>query len=132
MNRASFRNEESRQQENWRNDLARSNSLVRADYLRHLLHDQRMRLTEWQQKKSLVKAAQTLQNDEVFTLLMGMLEEESPLNLPLPSQGVQSDDRSYRLGLIEGYNQCLKNIRATWAGPPNLPKPLKSTFEPPE
>lgn len=91
-----------------------------------------MRLTEWQQKKSLVKAAQNLQNDEVFTILMGMLEEESPLSLPLPSTGVAADDRSYRLGLIEGYNQCLKNIRATWAGPTKLPQPLKSTYQPAE
>lgn len=91
-----------------------------------------MRLTEWQRTKTLVKAAKDLQNDEVFTILMGMLEEESPLSLPLPSTGVAADDRSYRLGLIEGYNQCLKNIRATWAGPPKLPQPLKSTFEAPE
>lgn len=91
-----------------------------------------MRLTEWQKTKTLVKAAQGLQKDEVFTILLGMLEEESPLNLPLASQGPSGDDRSYRLGLIEGYNQCLKNIRATWAGPAKFPQPLKSTFEPPE
>lgn len=91
-----------------------------------------MRLTDWLKSKNLVKAANQLRQDETFSLLVGMLEEESPLNLPLASQGPTADDRSYRLGLIEGYNDCLKKIRATWTPRPPEAKQIKATYAPPE
>lgn len=91
-----------------------------------------MRLTEWQQRKSLVKAAMALKEDETFSLLLEMLEEESPLNLPLSQQGPTGDDRSYRLGLIEGYTKCLRTMRATWITPKLSIADIKATYKPSE
>jgi hypothetical protein len=91
-----------------------------------------MRLTQWQTSKSLVKAAMKLREDATFTLLLEMLEEESPLNLPLASQGPTADDRSYRLGMIEGYNKALVNMRATWTPPSPQQKPLIAKYASPE
>lgn len=90
-----------------------------------------MRLTEWLASKNLVKAANKLRTDETFALLVQMLEDESPLNLPLASQGPSADDRSYRLGLIEGYNDCLRKIRASWTMRQE-PKQIKATYAPAE
>lgn len=92
-----------------------------------------MRLTEWQQRKSLVKAAMDLRDkNETFQMLLELLEEESPLNLPMGQQGPTGDDRSYRLGLIEGYTKCLRTMKATWTAPMKAPEPIKATFRPPE
>jgi hypothetical protein len=91
-----------------------------------------MRLHEWQSIKGLVKAAKQLSENETFIQMVQVLEAESPLNLPLAAQGPTSDDRSHRLGLIEGYNQCLRNLKATCTPPLIPPEPLKARFRPPE
>jgi hypothetical protein len=91
-----------------------------------------MRLSQWQSKKGFVKSAQELSKNDTFMLLVEMLKEESPLNLPLPPQGVSADDRGHRLGLIEGYNLCLKNLQASYTMPQLPPEPLRARFRPPE
>ena len=91
-----------------------------------------MRLSEWLSNKKLVKASAELRRSETFTMLMQMLEEESPLNLPLAAQGPTGDDRSHRLGLIEGYNQCLRIIRQSGSLPILPPEPIRARYAPPE
>ena len=91
-----------------------------------------MRLSQWQSTKGFVKAAQALQKNDTFVQLVEMLEAESPLNLPLAPQGPTADDRSYRLGLLEGYNLCLKNIRASYTSPVLPPEPIRARYAPAE
>jgi hypothetical protein len=92
-----------------------------------------MRLQEWIQDKALVKAARDFfDKNKVFQQMVGVLESENPLTLPLGQQGPSADDRSYRLGLIEGYHTALKNLKAMWAQQPPKRSELRSTFEEPE
>lgn len=91
-----------------------------------------MLLAEWLKNKTLVKAARQIFESDTFRQMREVLEAESPLRQSLPSLGPTSDDRSHRLGMIEGYQLCLNNLRQLAVMPPPLPKPLESTFENPD
>ena len=92
-----------------------------------------MRLSEWQSVKGNLKAAEDLRDkNQTFQMILEMVTDESPLNLPLQPQGPTADDRSYRLGLIEGYHRCLKTFEASWTKPRALPEPIRARFQPPE
>jgi hypothetical protein len=92
-----------------------------------------MRLAQFISNKNLIKSARQLHdNNETFRQMVVVLENESPLAQPLAPQGVSADDRSHRLGLIEGYNLALTNLRRLWSKPPAAPTPLVATFEKPD
>lgn len=90
-----------------------------------------MRLATWLKDKSLISAAQKLAANRTFQEMVKVLESESPLIAPLSPQGPTADDRSHRLGLIEGYNQCLTTLRQLWTPPEAIPPVLEATFEDP-
>lgn len=90
-----------------------------------------MRLSVWLKDKSLLKAAQKLAENRTFQEMVRVLEEESPLRNPLPPQGPSPSDHSLRLGLIEGYNQCLTTLRQLWTPPVEAPPVLEATYEDP-
>lgn len=92
-----------------------------------------MRLQQWIADKTLTRAARKLYDEnKTFREMLEVLESEHPLTAPLGQQGPSADDRSYRLGLIEGYAQCLRTFAKLWSPPVPPPLPLTATFEPPE
>ncbi len=91
-----------------------------------------MRLHEWQDNPKLLKAAAELAaKNDTFIRMMELLIAESPLKNPLPPNGVTADDRSHRLGLIEGYQQCLANIESLRT-PQRKISQIVPTYQPPE
>ncbi len=87
-----------------------------------------MRITEFHKNKTLMKAVCQLAESDTFKKMRETLEDESPLKNPLSPQGPTSDDRSHRLGLIEGYDMCLKNLRLLYTIPNPPPKILEATY----
>lgn len=92
-----------------------------------------MRLHEWRANRNLLKAAAELHGkNEIFRRMLDVTECESPINNPLSPTGPSADDRSYRLGLIEGYALRGKIMEQLWTQPPPPLKTIKATFEAPE
>lgn len=92
-----------------------------------------MNLQEWFKDKSHRKAARDLfDTNKTFQRMVEVLENESPLRTPLSPQGVSADDRSHRLGLIEGYEDALRKLKSLGMNVPAKPTTLQPTFEPPE
>lgn len=90
-----------------------------------------MRLTDWQQQPSLLKAAQDLlDRNETFQQMMQMASEESPANLPT-SIAVTEAEHSRRLGYIEGYHHCLRVFHASCKKPVRI-KEVEARFETPK
>lgn len=91
-----------------------------------------MRLTNWVMDKTKIKAARDLfEKNKVFKEMLDVVESEHPLAVPLSQQGPSADDRSYRLGLIEGYSECLKKWKQLWTSQPPQRTELIATYEPP-
>lgn len=88
-----------------------------------------MLLNEWSKNKTLTKAARQIAESDTFKKMREVLEEESPLRQPLSPTGPTADDRSHRLGLIEGYQHCLNNLRKLYTLPPPLPKTIEQNYE---
>lgn len=92
-----------------------------------------MRLADWLRDKSLIKAARELaEKNSTFKQMLEVLECEHPLTAPMEQRGPSADDRSYRLGRIEGYAECLRTLRKLWSPTKKMPRELTATFEPPE
>lgn len=91
-----------------------------------------MLLIEWVKNKSLVKAAKQLTDSDTFRRMREVLEDESPLRTPLSPTGPTANDHSRRLGMIEGYQLCLSNLKMLAITPPPVPKEIEATYENPD
>lgn len=69
-----------------------------------------MNIREWRASKPHVLSAQKLLELQAMADLLDMLEESQPHKLMTVPMGNQYTD-SRMLGMVEGYNLCLTNIR---------------------
>jgi len=87
-------------------------------------------LDQWRKDTRLVASAKELARNEIFRMMVDVLENSHVRFLALPAVGATQDDRAAFQARSEGYQICLNNLEAMskdWT----LSKPLVSTFQPP-
>lgn len=80
---------------------------------RHIvvLRSTSLRLADWQRDPSLVKQAYGLQQSALFTAMIAVLRNESPMNWGLPLAAT-NDDRVAHANQAAGYQLALNNLEA--------------------
>lgn len=87
-------------------------------------------LDQWRKDQRLVASAKELARNEIYRMMVAVLENSHVRFLALPSVGTSQDDRAAMQSRIEGYQICLNNLEAMsqpWA----ISKPLVATFQAP-
>lgn len=73
--------------------------------------------------------AKKLEADPTFRAMVSVLENEHLMYLP-SALGKEHDDKTLRLGQIEGYTICLQKLRLLSVPPQKQTEQLKETYLP--
>lgn len=87
-----------------------------------------MTLADFRKNKDLMLKAKKLQTDPTFRKMLEVWDNEHVRFARVSSEGVASDDKSLRLGQIEGYDMAQQKFRMMFEDVPESPKPLRATF----
>lgn len=87
-------------------------------------------LKDFRSDKALMKAAAKLKVDPIFTTILDVLDTEHIMRKQQNSVGLNADDKTLRLGLIEGYNIALNNLSLIFEPLPEPRKEPQVKFKP--
>lgn len=82
----------------------------------------------WRSNPELVSAAAEILADPVVSQMMATLELDHPARGP--SQPKDGCDATYRVGLIDGFELCLRRFESLGKNLPQTQSPIESTFGP--
>lgn len=80
----------------------------------------------WRSNSELVSAAAEILTNPVMSQMMATLELDHPARGP--SQPKDGCDATYRVGLIDGFELCLRRLESLGKNLPQAQSPIESTF----
>lgn len=87
-----------------------------------------MTLADFKSNPKLMKAAADLRIHATHQQVVEVLDTELRRSMAVSPLRLESDDKSFRLGEITGYNTCLQILRTIADPLPTPQKQLESTF----
>lgn len=90
-----------------------------------------MTLPEFRHNKALMREAAKLRDDPTFKAMLDVLHSEHVMFKAHNSAGMAGDDKTLRLGQIEGYNLCQQTLLTMFEPPVKPRKEPEATFAEP-
>lgn len=89
-------------------------------------------ISKWRREKALVQDTAKFLNSPVGQSLLDMLQNGSPIEYSIGDTGISTEDRSFHLARILGYQLCLRRLVLAGIYEDEPQGELTPTFEPPE